>query len=370
MNNMKTIMIIVMVLFGTVTGFAETITLKTADLNECIEISNFLSNTKGEIFLYSGRMSKIFKFKQNGEFEKSYCRNGIGPGEVKRALWLYYNPVNNYLYLPEVSSSVPRISIFDCEGNFKNYLDIELSPTQKDHIFKMIFLEDGSFYVTISERIGWEPHGDVYLTKDKLSLLYFDKSGKLKATIFEITRNDEMSNAPRWGGPGILFSPSHIIKSTSDGNICIGKTDENKLQFFDKSGAKLGTTNFEMEPMLLSDSEFEAAQKESIKYFERDLRMQGLAKKMIKLKYKPIYKSFYIYNDRYVFVDFIKENAAGYIKETMLTVFDKKGKKQSNTKVNGAVMNIINNRLYIKEYDEDGNEFFRIEDSPFPLKKK
>jgi hypothetical protein len=117
-----------------------------------------------------------------------------------------------------------------------------------------------------------------------------------------------------------------------------------------------------MERVLLSDSEFEAAKKESIKNFEQDLRMQDLAKKMIKLKYKPIYRSFLFFNDHYIFVDFIKENASGYTKETMLTIFDKNGKRKSSNKVNGVVMNILNNRLYIKEYDEDGDESFRIED--------
>ncbi len=362
MNNMKAFVIIVMILFWAVSGFPETITLKTADLNECIEISTFLTNIKGEIFLYSGRMSKIFKFKQNGEFEKSYCSNGIGPGEVKQTMGMYYNPVNDFLYIPEFYSLIPRISIFDCEGNFKNYMDIEIPPSQKDHISRLIFLDDGSFYAVLDERIGVESHGSVYLTKDKLSLLYFDKAGKLKSKIFETIRNDEMSSGPRYGGPGILFLPAIIVKRTPDGNVCIGKTDENELPFFSKTGAKLGKTNFEMERILLSDSEFEAAKKESIKNFEQDLRMQDLAKKMIKLKYKPIYKSFFLFNDHYIFVDFIKENAAGYTKETMLTIFDKNGKRQSSNKVNGVVMNILNNRLYIKEYDEDGDESFRIED--------
>ncbi|MCX6578990.1 MAG: hypothetical protein NT166_02275 [Candidatus Aminicenantes bacterium] len=362
MNTMKTFVIFVIILFWAVSGFPETITLKTADLNECIEISTFLTNTKGEIFLYSGRMSKIFKFKQNGEFEKSYCRNGIGPGEVKRVLWLYYNPVTDFLYLPEVSSLVPKISIFDCDGNFKNYLHIELSPTQKDHVVKMIFLEDGSFYAVLNERIGWESHGDVYLTKDKFSLLYFDKAGKLKDKVFETIKNDEMSSGPRWGGPAILFSPSIIIRSTREGNVCFWKSDENILQFYSKTGVKLGTTTLEMNPLLLSDSEFEAAKKELVKNFEKDLRMQSLAKKMIKLKYTPIYKSFFLVNDHYIFVDFIRESVDDYAKETVLTTFDKNGKRQSSKKVNGVVMNISNNRLYVKEYDEDDNEFFRIED--------
>lgn len=349
-------------MFCAAIDYAETVTLKTDKLNECIEISTFLTNIKGEIFLYSARTSKIFKFKPNGEFEKSFCSNGIGPGEVKRVIRMFYNPVNSFLYLPEFYSLVPRISIFDSEGNFKNYLDIEVSPNQKDHISKIIFLNDGSFYAMLDERIGWEPHGDVYLTKDKFSLLYFDKSGKLKAKVFETFRNDEIANAPKWGGPGILFSPSIITRITREGNICIWKSDENILQFYNKTGAKVGITTLETKPVLLSNDEFEAAKNESIKSNENDLRMQGLAKKMIKLKYKPIYSTYFLANDYYIFVDFKKQNAGGYTKETEINIFNKNGKLISSKIVKGLVMNVSDNKLYIKDYDEDDNELFRIED--------
>lgn len=361
MNIIKTFIIIIAIIFGAVIGYAETITLKTGELNECIEISTFLTNTKGEIFLYSARTSKIFKFKPNGEFEKSFCRNGIGPGEVKRVIRMFCNPENNFLYLPEFYSSIPRISIFNSEGNFKNYLDIEVSPNQKDHISKIIFLTDGSFYAILDERIGWEAHGDIYLTKDKFSLLYFDKAGKLKAKIFEAIQNDEIANAPKWGGPGILFSPSLITRITCEGNICLWKSDENILHFYDKTGAVLGTTTLEMSRVLLNKDEFEAAKKDSVKNYENDLRMQELAKKMIKLKYKPIYNSYFLADDHFIFLEFKKENSTGYTKETVLNIFDKNGKRKSSKIVKGLVMNISNDKLYIKDYDEDDNELFRIE---------
>lgn len=108
---------IVMILFLAVSGFTETIKLNTADLNECIGITTFLTNTKGEIFLYSWKTFKIFKFNENGQFEKSFCRHGVGPGEVKRAIWMYHNPANDFLYLSEVASSIFRIGVFDSDGN-------------------------------------------------------------------------------------------------------------------------------------------------------------------------------------------------------------------------------------------------------------
>ena len=46
----------------------------------------------------------------------------------------------------------------------------------------------------------------------------------------------------------------------------------------------------------------------------------------------------------------------------MLTFFDKNGKRQASKTVNGLVMGIADNQMYVKEYDEDTNEFFRIEE--------
>jgi hypothetical protein len=362
MKTMKAFVIIVMIMFWAVSGFTETIRLNTADLNECIAISTFLTNNRGEIFLFSWKTFKIFKFNKNGEFKKSFCRYGIGPGEVKRAIRMYHNPINDFLYIPEYYSNIQRISIFDSDGNFKNYLDIEISPTQKDRVLRLIFLDDGTFYAVLDERIGVEPYRGIYLTRDKYSLLYFDKNGKLKAKIIELIKNSEMSSGPGWGGPGILFNPSILVKSTQEGNVCIAKTDENILNFYDKTGAKLGTTKLEIKRELLSDSEFQAEKKDTIKYFERDQRMQDLAKKMIKLKYKPIYINLFVLKDKYVISQKKEKNETGYTKSTTLTIFDKNGKRTSSRIINGYVLDISNSQIYIKEYDEDDNEHFRIED--------
>ena len=85
-------------------GTDRVITLKTENLDDVIGIYSFLRNSKGEIFLFSHRMSKIFKFKPDGSFEKSFCQKGEGPGEIRRVFSMSHNPVNDYLYLPEYYS--------------------------------------------------------------------------------------------------------------------------------------------------------------------------------------------------------------------------------------------------------------------------
>jgi hypothetical protein len=342
------------------TGFTNPVTLKTNDLDECIGISSFLSNNKDEVFLFSWRTHKIFKFNSKGDFEKSFCRYGIGPGEIKRVLYMFHNPHNDFLYLPEAYSGLARVSIFDGSGNFKNYLDIELTENKKDHIKQLIFLADGSFYAVISKRVGWEPRGKIYLTRVEFSVLYFDKNGKLKAPVYQTFMNDEVADRPRMGGPRLLFYPAILARKTPEGNICICKSDENQVRVYSKTGSPIGSITLEMERLLLSDAEFEKAKAGMIEGFKEGSRMRWLAERMIKLKYKPLYEDIRVFPGYYVTFEREKDED-GYTKETILTFFDKTGKRKSIKKINGLVMNIAKNRLYIKEYDEDKNEAFRIE---------
>lgn len=359
---MKGSILVLIVFLGIVICFPATITLKSSNLEECFSISSFLSNTKGEIFLFSARNHKIFKFDKEGKFEKSFCRYGVGPGEIKRVFFMYHNPVNDFLYLPEYSSGVGRISMFDSDGNFKNYFDLELSQNKKDHIWKLIFLEDGSFYTLLSERVDWDPYGKIYLTKDQLSVLYFDNNGKLKSPIYTTFQNKEVADRPRWGGPRVLFLPNILIKKAPGGNICIGKSDENLLHIFDKKGSEQDSIELEIKRLPLGDEEFLKAKAESVKAFKEGSRMQWLAKRMIQLKYKPIYSNFFVLADYYVLVNFKRENLTGYQGKSTLIFFDKKGKRKSSLEINGYVKKITDTRLYIVEYDREDNETFLIKD--------
>ena len=51
-----------------------------------------------------------------------------------------------------------------------------------------------------------------------------------------------------------------------------------------------------------------------------------------------------------------------YPEKSILIFFDKKGKRKSSKEINGYVMNISDNHLYIVEYDQEGNETFLIKD--------
>jgi hypothetical protein len=359
---MKGIVFVLMVFLCAAVCFPATITLKSSDLDDCIGITSFLANGKGEIFLFSMRTHKVFKFKNSGDFEKSFCRYGVGPGEIKRVIFMFHNPGNDFLYLPEISSGVGRVSVFDSKGNFKDYLEVELAPRQKDHIYKLIFLEDGSFYTLLSERVDWEPSGKIYLAKYKLSVLYFDKNGKLKSPIYTTFQNKEVADRPRMGGPQVLFLPNILIKMIPGGNICIGKSDENLLHIYDKSGSKRGSVELEIKQLLLSEDEFQKAKSELVKAFKEGSRMQWLAKRMIQLKYKPIFYNFFVLPDHYVLVDIKRDGLIGYPEKSILIFFDKKGKRKSSKEINGYVMNISNNHLYIVEYDQEGNETFLVKD--------
>jgi hypothetical protein len=164
------------------------------------------------------------------------------------------------------------------------------------------------------------------------------------------------------GGPQVLFLPSILIKKTPVGKICIGKSDENFLYKYDKNGSKRESVELEIKRLLLGDDEFQKAKSELVKAFKEGSRMQWLAKRMIRLKYKPIFYNFFVLQDYYVLVDIERDGLAEYPEKSILIFFDKKGKRKTSKKINGYVMNISNNRLYIVEYDREGNETFLVKD--------
>jgi hypothetical protein len=363
MRTMKKLFILLFLNCLAVWVYGETIHLQTANLDECLEISSFVSNTKGELFLFSPRTFKIFKFDKGGKFVKSFCRNGIGPGEIMRVSYMFHNPANDYLYLPEVYSGVGRISMFDSDGYFKNYMKIEVSPQQKDKVVNLKFLADGSFYAIIDERIDWEPSGNFFITKDRLTVLYFSAEGKLKQKIYETIKNGEFADKRRWGGPGIFFNPDILLRTTLEGDICIGKTDENEFHFYNKKGIQIKNLKIDIKKQLLEDAQFEKTKAEFVEALKKDDRMQMLAKHMIKLEYKPIYFNYFILPKHIAITDVIKaDSALGRTKETKVSLYDRStGRLISSQFVKDHVMGISNHLLFIMAMDEEENESFRVE---------
>ena len=350
-------------------GIDNVLTLKTENMDEVIGIRSFLMNTKGEIFLYSSQMARIFKFKPDGTFEKSFCREGAGPGEIQRVFWMFHNPQNDYLYLPEYySSGKGRITIYDSDGNYRGLLTPKISINHMNKVSKLMFLKDGSYYLITQERVGWEPVGSLFKTQDEVWVRYFDPVGKMVSDIFKTTVDDELSNAVRYGGPQILFKPSLLVKQTPDNCVAITKTDENIITVYNAEGKKVRTVTLDIPREKLTDTEFEAAKKQLVKILERsDGRMQELGKKMIKLEYKPFYHTCYLVPQYILLSKILKTDDYGYTKETQLIFFDWQGKKKGEKVIQGAVYGIKNGQVFIVSFDDEGNEYFRIESNLLTL---
>ena len=338
----------------------EPLALSTENIDGIINITSFFSNNKGEIFLFSSTEGKIFKFKPNGKFEKSFCRLGQGPGEIQRVLFMYHNPENDFLYLPEYSSGQKRVTVFDNDGNYQGTLKINLPAPLMDRIWHLSFLEDGSFYLMLQDRIGWNPIGKLFTTQDKIDVKYFNQKGDFVADISTMTMDDEMSSGPGWGGPQILFKPSILMELAPEGHIMIAKTDDNSLAVFDKNGNKLKTIQLEISREKLTQQEFQR-ERDKIVDLMMDSRMKFLARKMIKLDYRPIYSIIFSEKKYIILLKILERDENYYVTKSELILFDWKGKKLGLKIIDGVVMNIQNGKMYIKTVDSDGNEYFRIE---------
>jgi len=342
--------------------FSGTITLKTSGQDECLEITSFLKNTKGAFFLYSFRTQKIFRFSQEGNFEKSFCRYGEGPGAVQRVLGMSYNSSNDCVYLPEFASGLSRISIFSCTGEFKEYMKTPFSQMENGRIYKLIFLKDGSYYAVISERIGWEKKGAVFASISRMSVYFVDQSTLSKKLVYQGSQLQEMADKPGNGGPRILFLPDRLVKITPDENISIAVSDENKLTIYDRQGENLETRILDVRQIPLTEAEFQKAKVELVGNFPNGSRMQFLAKKMLKLDYKPMYDNLFVLPEYDVITVVERRHGAiGYPESSKIIFFDKKGKEALSRKINGYVMSIEGNDVFIKSFDDEGDESFRVE---------
>lgn len=363
---------VLILLFSYSPGMSEIIKLKTGGLDDVIGINSFIMNGKGEIFLFSSRLSRIFKFKPDGTFEKKFCQKGAGPGDITRVIRMFHNPLNDFLYLPEfVSMAKGKVTIYDSEGNYKGLLKPDISLKHMDRIKKIIFLKNNSYFIVTEERVGWKPIGKLFITQNEIWVRSFNKDGKLISGIFKVKIIDELSNAVRYGGPQILFKPSLLVKLTPREHIAISRTDENTISIYNINGTKINTINLEISKEKLSDEEFNKAKKGLLKYFEKEKgsRMHYLAKNMIKLEYKKIYWGQFLTPNYIILEKTASRDDYGYIKTSKLIFFDWKGAKKGEKIVDGYVMNIHKGYGLIKYYDNDSNEHFKIEPDILDLKK-
>lgn len=351
-------------LIGLFTNFNYSIDIQSVTLeriDSAYEVSSFLANNEGELFLFSSGEGKIFKFNKNGEFDKSFCRFGLGPGEIARVLYLFHNPKNNYLYLPEFFSSQKKVTMYDSDGIDKGTFDLDMPSQQMDKISNLAFCKDGSFYVSLNERIGWKSIGKFYTTQEKISIKYFNEKRQFRTDIFKTTMDDEFSNAPRYGGPRIFFRPSILTKLTHDDNILVAKTDENFFTVFNQSGDKIETINLDIQKDKLSRKEFESL-KDIVVGNLRDPRMKYLAENMIKLGYKPIYANIFLQKENIILVRIAQRDENYSIQDSRLIYFTWSGKKLGSRKVEGEILNVNNGRIFVKLTDIDGTEQFKILD--------
>lgn len=340
------------------------LTLKTDQIDEIVNISTFLRNSRGEVFLFSKNRGKIYKFKPDGTFEKSFCGFGEGPGEISRVFGMFHNPVNDFLYLPEYVSNRGKITVYDNSGKYQGLMNVELSLQKKDRVSQILFLKDGSFFIATEVRVNWKPEGKFFITQSEYKIEYFDKDGHLLAEIFKTILNQELSTGVGWGGPAIFFRPMMLAALTPEGNIALAKNDENTVSIYNRQGKAIDTLSLEIKREKLSDQRFSKTREMRLEAWKgkEDERMLNLVKNMIKLDFQPIYYGLFPVGNKIILTKPLEIDDSGYVKKSKLIVFANKGKKEAEKIIEGDVTRIENKSLFIVSFDSEGNEFFRIEE--------
>ena len=365
-TNLNLILLFIIFVFITSNIQAEnqkTIKINTSQIPDAVNISSVVINSDNELFLYSNRTFKTFKFRSDGTFEKSFGRKGNGPGEFSRVLWMFSNPFNKDLYFPEYSSpGKGKVSIYNKNGKYKGLLKLQLPLEDMDSIYKIMFRKDGSLIIVLKKRTGWKPEGKLFKTQSKVSVIYINKELKPEREIFNVIVDGELTHKKGWGGPNILFKPSVLVNLTQEENIAITSTDHNIIDIFDKTGKKTKTISLNIPRIKLKEKDFQRARSSLISRFKsrNDPRMLFLAKKMIKLDYKPFYSNIYFLKDQIVLKKADRDKNGKFTWKTNLIMFDTNGKKTGEKKANGWVRYLDNKSIITEQSDEDDNETFAV----------
>ncbi len=337
------------------------ITLLTENIDEAVSINSFIMNQKGNYFLFSSKQGIILKFTKEGKFEKSFCSRGQGPGEINRVLKMFHNPLNDNLYLPEFYSGTRGIHIFSSDGQFVGQMKLELEEKKKNKVSNLLFKNDGSVFVTTTERVNWKPYGKLFITQNEFMVQFFDKDGKHVAYVLKSLLDEEISNKIRYGGPRILFKPTILLQLTPRGDVAIIRNNDNSVYIYTQNGKLVKKINLDIPKEKLTKSEFEAAKKNYINQLSitSNNRMVSLAHKIPKKTYKPIFINFFT-SEEFIILERIKEeDEFQNIKRSQLIFFNWKGGKVKTVSQTGYVEQIKEKILLIKQVDEEGDEHFK-----------
>jgi len=104
-----------------------------------IDMETFDVDTEGKIYIirWSSDENYIFKFDRDGNFLKSFCRRGQGPGEVEWGGTIYISNENE-LFVKEPHQR--KFASYSREGDF-------LRETQLDKIYTLKQLKNGNYYI-------------------------------------------------------------------------------------------------------------------------------------------------------------------------------------------------------------------------------
>lgn len=104
-----------------------------------IDMETFDVDPDGNIYIIRWRTDEnyIFKFDQNGNFLKSFCRRGQGPGEVEWGGAIYVSNENELLVK---QPHLQKFATYNLEGDF-------LRETRLDKIYTLKQLKNGNYYI-------------------------------------------------------------------------------------------------------------------------------------------------------------------------------------------------------------------------------
>jgi hypothetical protein len=171
------------------------------------------TDSQGNIYVLDSGATRIQKYDKKGIYIQTIGRQGQGPGELNRPIFLYLDK-KDFLYVSEMR----KIHIFNPEGKYHDSIKIPF--------FYMDMASDGEGRVVVTGRVLRENTHD-------LGVMFFDRDGKVETKLAQFPGIPIHSNGTTISHD---YSPELRFSAMKNDGFVYGYNREYKLYVSDWTG--------------------------------------------------------------------------------------------------------------------------------------
>lgn len=313
-------------------------------------VSDVEADETGRIYVLDSKEANVKVFDRNGDYIRTIGRKGQGPGELQTPNDIYID-TKGRLYISDVWND--RLSVFNIQGDFLGSSDFE-----EYSVGKIVGVNNQDEIILIMNKTSKESGKD-FMVFDYLVNVYspqFTFKESLYSTTIPI-----MQHLTKQGSRlalSVPFQKTLCCTMDSKGNAYLADSQEYKIQVFSPDGKLIQQIEKEHEQRKVSKQDVENYFNEHFIQEDENEKKFWLdtVKEQSKIpEYKPVFHKFFFDQEKLLAVI----EASDKEEDTLVDIFDSKGKYIGRTLINVLPKMWLDNKIYTVEEDEEGYQVVR-----------